>query len=221
MIRRPVAVAFALAMAPLGACSDQEDEVAGSTDTTMPQGETDEAATNDAELDRQMAAMTGPFADAERSMSREMTAAVGVDAADTWTRKMIAHHRGAVEMSEAFLAQDGGSPEARDMAQRTIDKQTGEIAELEGLLKDGDAQQASARPYAAAEREMMQEMMAARSDDVTESFLRKMLAHHEGGVALSEVALEQGGDEPILARARATREDQAKEAEDVEKMLAG
>ncbi|GAA1863981.1 DUF305 domain-containing protein [Myceligenerans crystallogenes] len=46
---------------------------------------------------------------------------------------MIAHHEGAVEMSETELA-DGQNPEAKELAQTIIDAQTAEIAEMEELM---------------------------------------------------------------------------------------
>jgi uncharacterized protein (DUF305 family) len=214
-------VGAAVAIAGLGACSQSEESEQNAA-TPMEQASPmagGQTMMNDEEMDRQMAAMTGPFAESERDMHRAMRTAVGVDVADTWTRKMIAHHEGAIEMSRAFLAQEGGREDARAMAQQVIDKQTKEVAELRSLLKDGEGQPASAQPYFSAERDMMHAMMNARRDDVTESFLAKMLEHHRGGVALSEVVIAEGKDEQILAKARKTRDDQAKEAAETEEML--
>ena len=212
-------VGAAVAVVGLGACSEESEQNAATPmeqASPMAGGQT---MMNDEEMDRQMASMTGPFADSERDMHRAMRTAVGVDVADTWARKMIAHHEGAIEMSRAFLAEDGGREDALAMAQRTIDKQTKEVAELRSLLKDGDAQPESAQPYLSAERDMMRAMMNARRDNVTESFLAKMLEHHRGGVTLSEVVIAEGKDEQILTKARKTRDDQAKEAAVTQKML--
>lgn len=49
--------------------------------------------------------MDGPYAESEMAMDRAMKAAVGVDAADTWVKKMIAHHEGAIDMSRIVLGQ--------------------------------------------------------------------------------------------------------------------
>ncbi len=46
---------------------------------------------------------------------------------------MIAHHQGAVTMSQAEL-RDGQNPEARQLAQRIIDAQQREITEMQTLL---------------------------------------------------------------------------------------
>ncbi|GAA4288661.1 DUF305 domain-containing protein [Georgenia daeguensis] len=47
---------------------------------------------------------------------------------------MIAHHQGAVEMSETELA-DGENPQALELAQKIIDDQQAEIAEMEQMLE--------------------------------------------------------------------------------------
>lgn len=48
---------------------------------------------------------------------------------------MIAHHRGAVDMAQAQLA-NGENPQALDLAQEMIDDQQAEIAEMEEILHD-------------------------------------------------------------------------------------
>lgn len=168
-----------------------------------------------------MMAMSGPFADTERSMHQAMTAAIGSDFGDSWVRQMVAHHQGAIDMAKVFLAQSGGSEAARALAQKTIDMQTHEIGDLKKLEKQGEPDPASAEPYMAADRDMMKAMMEAGSDDVTQSFLRKMLAHHKGGIALSDVLLGRETTGAIAEAARKTREGQRKESAEIEKMLSG
>ena len=48
---------------------------------------------------------------------------------------MITHHRGAVDMAEAELA-DGSYPDAVQLAREIVDAQTAEIAEMETLLSE-------------------------------------------------------------------------------------
>lgn len=52
---------------------------------------------------------------------------------------MLAHHRGAVEMSEVAL-QYGSDEQVRDLAQRIIDAQAAEIEEMEQWLEARAAQ---------------------------------------------------------------------------------
>lgn len=161
-----------------------------------------------------------PFADLESRMGERMMAAVGVDAGDSWVRKMIEHHQGAIDMARLMLERNP-SEHTADMAQDTIDKQTKEIAELRKLIKEGSPDPASAEPYREAMTSMQQAMMSATGADVEETFMRKMLAHHEGGVTLSEAALESGVSGAVRAQVMKTRDGQQKEAEMVEAMLSG
>jgi uncharacterized protein (DUF305 family) len=75
------------------------------------------------------------FSEAEMSMHRSMMMATDVNTQRTWARKMIAHHRGGIAMSQALLASDATDVEARRMAQAVIDAQTREVAELESWLE--------------------------------------------------------------------------------------
>lgn len=75
------------------------------------------------------------FSDAEMRMHHEMMMASDMNTQRTWARKMIAHHRGAIEMSRILLSSDASDTEVRRMAQAVIDAQTREIAELESWLE--------------------------------------------------------------------------------------
>ena len=67
-----------------------------------------------------MADPNNPFARSEMKMDQAMMAAVGVNAADSWVRKMIEHHRAAIDMSQIVLAQNPTADVAK-MARMTID----------------------------------------------------------------------------------------------------
>ncbi|MDX2377711.1 DUF305 domain-containing protein [Microbacterium sp. LRZ72] len=70
-------------------------------------------------------------------MSAEDMAALedasGPEASRLFLEQMIVHHEGAVEMAESELT-DGQHPLAIELAQKIIDDQTAEIAEMEELL---------------------------------------------------------------------------------------
>lgn len=67
-------------------------------------------------------------------MHRKMTAAVGGDATETWVRKMIEHHRGAIAMSQIVLRQTR-DPRVRQMATKSSAQQQREVGELEAWLR--------------------------------------------------------------------------------------
>lgn len=176
------------------------------------------AAAND--MNAMMADPNNPFAQSEMAMDQAINAAVGMNAADTWVRKMIEHHKGAVAMSRIALAQRP-SADAAMMAQQTIDKQTKEIVDLEKLVATGNPDAASGELYRAATMQMHEAMMSAKGADISETYLRKMLAHHQGAVAMSDVALANGATGAVRAQIEKTKADQQKEVAMVEAMLRG
>ena len=156
---------------------------------------------------------------ADMRMHEAMASAVGADVSDTFVRKMIAHHEGAIEMTDAIIA-EGGDPKVVAIARRMGDQQRREIEELSRLVREDAAPDpASARPYAAGEKQMHDAMMAARGADASETFLRRMIPHHEGAVAMSEVVLVQGRDERAAAIARRIVADQTREVAEMQALL--
>lgn len=164
--------------------------------------------------------MDGPFAESEMAMDRAMAAAMGVDAADTWVRKMIAHHDGAIAMSRAVLDLDPTADVAR-MARMTIENQGAENDALRELVREGAPDPASAQLYAASMSSMHEGMMAASGDTPSETYLRKMLEHHRGAVAMSDIALANGATGAVRAQIVETRAEQQAEIEMVEGMISG
>ena len=171
-------------------------------------------------MNAMMSDPSNPFAQSEMAMDQAMTAAVGTNAGDTWIRKMIEHHRGAIEMSRIVLASNP-SDQAAQMAQATIDKQGKEIADLEKLVATGSPDPASADLYHPAAMEMHNAMMAANGADVSETYLRKMLEHHKGAVEMSNVALANGVAGAVRSAVTKTKADQQLEIDMVEAMLRG
>ena len=176
------------------------------------------ASAND--MNTMMADPNNPFAQSEMAMDQAINTAVGVNAADSWVRKMIEHHKGAVDMSRIVLAQNPSADVAK-MAQQTIDKQSKEIADLENLVASGTPNPASGELYRATSLQMHETMMAATGMDISETYLRKMLAHHQGAVAMSDVALANGATGAVRAQIEKTKSDQQKEIEIVEAVLRG
>jgi uncharacterized protein (DUF305 family) len=84
--------------------------------------------------DRLMNDPRNPYGPAEIRMHDRMMQAMGTDDAETWTRKMIEHHRGAIEMSQIAL-REARDRETRMMAQKTIAMQRQDIAKLQDWLR--------------------------------------------------------------------------------------
>jgi uncharacterized protein (DUF305 family) len=163
---------------------------------------------------------SNPFAGAEQKMSQAMMSAVGTDVGDNWAKKMIAHHQGAIDMSQVVLAQNP-KPDVAMMAREAIEKQQKDIDNIRKLLKNGAPDQKSADLYRSAMMEMDQKMQAAKGPDVSETFMRKMLEHHKGAVAMSDIALANGVTGALRAQIEKTRDENRKDAAMVEAMLRG
>ena len=163
---------------------------------------------------------SSPFADAEQKMNDAMMAAVGSDAGDSWAKKMIAHHQGAIDMSQAVLDQNP-KPDVAQMARETIAKQQKDIADIQKLLKEGAPDQKSADLYKPAMMEMQQKMQAASGADASETFMRKMLEHHKGAVTMSDIALKNGVSGALREQVQKTRDENRKDADMTEAMLRG
>jgi uncharacterized protein (DUF305 family) len=80
------------------------------------------------------ATAANPYGPSEMRMHEKMMAAIGADAGETWTRKMIEHHRGAVEMSQVALRSTQNADVRRE-AQKAIASQNREIAMLNAMLR--------------------------------------------------------------------------------------
>ena len=182
----------------------------------------EEAAQNEAgnDTNAMVADESNPFAQSEVQMNDRMMAAIGTNVGDSWVRKMIEHHQGAIDMSQIVLPLNP-SPDVAAMARMTIEKQGKEIQDLRRLEKQGSPNPQSGELYRASMTQMHAAMMAAKGADVSETFLRKMLAHHRGGVSMSEVALQNGVSGALRQQVQKTRDDQHKEAQMVEAMLRG
>jgi uncharacterized protein (DUF305 family) len=186
-------------------------------------GSDEQAAQDDATANDMNAMMTdasNPFAQSEMQMSERMMAAVGTDVGDSWVKKMIEHHQGAIDMSRIVLEQNP-SADVAEMARMTVEKQGKEIEDLRKLARQGSPDAQSSELYRPAMTQMHDAMMAARGADVSETFMRKMLEHHKGGVSMSDVALQNGVSGALRQQVQKTRDDQQKEARMVEAMLAG
>ncbi len=202
--------ALLMATAGLAACGSQADN---------------QVAANEPAMDANMAAgnsmqMSGPFAEAEMRMDEQMMAAVGSDVGQNWLKKMIVHHQGAIDMSRIVLDQNPTADVAK-MARETIAKQGKEIEDLQKLVQEGAPDQRSAELYRPAMMDMHQKMMAASGSDVSQTYMRKMLEHHKGAVAMSDVALANGVTGTLRSQIQKTRADQQKEIAMVEAMLRG
>lgn len=74
-------------------------------------------------------------------------------------------------------------------------------------------------PFDSVEKKMHQDMMAAEGSDIDQTWAQKMMIHHQGGIEMSQIVLEQGADPAIQAMARKTIEEQTKDIGELNELL--
>lgn len=160
-------------------------------------------------------ATSSPFMPIEMDMKQKMAAAVGPTAEHTWALKMIAHHQGGIDMSQALLQQSPNGP-MHEMARKTIDMQTKDRAELEKWVQGHQASGGGgANPFAESEEKMHQRMMAATGPDADRTWALKMIEHHQGSIDMSRRVLQDAKDPEIRRMAQKTIDMQGKEIEEL------
>lgn len=155
---KSVALTSLLAASLLAGCNvTPVSDAAPDTDHSAHKSETPAAtasATASAALNESQRAYEAVNVEMHKGM-----AAIDADPDVAFMEGMIAHHKGAVAMSEVALKY-GKDAKVRDLANRIIKAQAGEIAEMEAWLKEkgkGGADTAPVAGAAAAEPAMAQD----------------------------------------------------------------
>ena len=131
-MKKQLALASLVVVLTASACGQQQD---GAAQAPTETGMKAEEGTDTAMKSEMTADPSNPYMASETDMHDKMMAAKGANAAEMWTRKMIEHHKGALSMSEVALKETDDAM-VREMAQKTIDMQTKEIADLQKVLTD-------------------------------------------------------------------------------------
>lgn len=169
----------------------------------------------------QAGSASGPFMPIEMDMKQKMAAGIGSTVEHTWALKMIAHHQGAIDMARALLKHSPSGPMSA-MAQKTIDDQTKDTAELEKWAqahKTSDG--GGSNPFGEMEEAMGKKMMAAAGANIDQTWARKMIEHHLGALDMSKRVLEDAKDAEIRRMAQMTIDMQTKDVEKLRSMLSG
>lgn len=75
-------------------------------------------------------------------------------------------------------------------------------------------------PYSQSEQQMHQAMMQAHGADPQETFALKMIEHHRGAIAMSEVLMQQNPDPELRQMAEKTMTMQRQEITELEQWVA-
>lgn len=112
----------------------------------------------------------------------------------------------------------GGDPVQQAMREASAKNQAAAV--VEGTVsgpEDHSAHETPADPgagdraFAASEAEMHRLMAAASGETVDQAYIAKMIAHHQGAVAMAEVALRESRDPEVRRMAQAVIDTQTRE----------
>lgn len=204
-----LAAASGLALA-IGGCDERSEE------TDVATAATSEVATPAPPP----ATPASTFAPIEMRMKEQIMAAMGGTLEHTWAMKMVAHHQGAIDMSQALLSASPSGP-MHDRAQQTAADQQKEIGDLQAWLQGHQASGSGASPFEQAEQQMHQKMMAATGATLDETWARKMIEHHQGAVDMARIVLKGAKDAEIRRMAQMTIDKQTKEIAELRSMISG
>lgn len=118
----------------------------------------------------------------------------------------------------ALLAACDGGGDPVNQALREASAEHHAAAVKQGVTPDAHAGHGGAatttaadQAFAASEAEMHRLMAAASGQTIDESYIAKMIAHHQGAVAMAEVALRDSRDPEIRRMAQAVVDAQTRE----------
>lgn len=200
------------------ACNDGDDN--GSTNTTPDSDQQNESPNTAQPIDT--SGMAGKsMMSMMQSMMDNMKAIQSTNNPDNdFAGMMKAHHIGAIEMAQMELAK-GIDPQIKQMAQKMIDDQQKEVAELNTFLSGHSAHGGGD----AFHKEAMSIMNNMKMDmdhagTIDKQFVQMMIPHHQSAIDMSKAYLKTGAHEVKLkTMANSIISSQQKEIKDLQAWL--
>lgn len=144
-----------------------------------------------------------------------------------FSQMMIPHHEQAIEMSDIALdPTTGASQTVKDLATRIKAEQDPEIAQMTSLLTTWG--QPTQMDSSMDHSSMMSGMLSAdelstlgakRGADFDESWLRAMIAHHEGAVEMARDVIDNGTNSELRALAESVVSSQLAEIDEMKALV--
>ena len=133
---------------------------------------------------------------------------------------MIAHHVGAVEMSELLLKK-GKDPKLKSFAEEVIAAQNTEIEQMKNFQNTREI----STDYEKFQQALNQSMAAMMDknikvhDDIDKDYAQQMIPHHKSAVEMAEVYLKFGKQPELLKLSKSIVTEQNKEIAELEMWL--
>ena len=133
---------------------------------------------------------------------------------------MIAHHVGAVEMSELLL-EKGKDPILKSFAEEVIAAQNTEIEQMKNFQNTREI----STDYEKFQQALHQSMAAMMDknievhDDIDKDYAQQMIPHHKSAVEMAEVYLKFGKQPELLKLSKSIVTEQNKEIAELEMWL--
>lgn len=133
-------------------------------------------------------------------------------------RMMILHHQGAINMGTVLIS-EGSNDSLKAFAQKMIDAQQMEIADLSAMLA-GTSVNNSVPAFTKEQMDHMMKMdqiadVQFITGDLDNDFATLMILHHNSAIENSEAYLMYGNNEDLLAMATKMIEDQKMEIKEL------
>jgi uncharacterized protein (DUF305 family) len=127
---------------------------------------------------------------------------------------MLAHHKGAVEMSKVEVAQ-GSNAEMKAFAQKVIDDQNKEIEFMQAFLsKAAKTTSSNSADFQKALNSSMRAMMSGNTtiyNDIDSDFAAQMIPHHQSAVDMAKAYLQYGKETSLTTLCQNITTSQTKE----------
>jgi len=132
---------------------------------------------------------------------------------------MNAHHLVALAALPLLLAACDGGGDPVDQALRETAAANQAATVVEGAVSGPPSHDAATpvgptigdQAFAASEAEMHRLMVAATGETIDQAYIAKMIAHHQGAVAMAEVALRDSRDPEVRRMAQGVIDTQTRE----------
>lgn len=168
------------------------------------------------------------FSEANAKMHRDMAIAFTGVADIDFSRGMIPHHQGAIDMAKIVLRY-GKDAVVRTFAKDVVAAQRTEIRQMQTWLArnattppaPGTDAPAIARAFSDVNDAMHMAMDLPFTASADKDFMQGMIPHHEGAVAMAKVQLRYGTDPELRRLAESIIASQTEEIALMRRWLAG